>query len=78
MLTIVDQLEETLRSLDPQSAKHLEDLVRDALALAVQARKQNGVARGWPPGYFERLAGSFAGEELERLSQGELPTRDVW
>lgn len=32
----------------------------------------------WPDSYFEQTAGALAGEEFERSSQGELPSRDDW
>ena len=36
------------------------------------------VAKDWPNDYFQRTAGSLAGEKFERPSQGELPERDSW
>jgi hypothetical protein len=32
--------------------------------------------RGWPPGFFERTAGAWAGEPLVRGDQGEYEERD--
>jgi predicted DNA-binding antitoxin AbrB/MazE fold protein len=32
----------------------------------------------WPANYFEQTAGSFAGEVLERPTQGDLPRREEW
>jgi hypothetical protein len=32
--------------------------------------------RGWPPGYFERTAGSLAEDPIERPPQGEYEERD--
>ncbi len=34
------------------------------------------VAPGWPPGFFERTAGSLAGDPIERPPQGEYEERD--
>jgi hypothetical protein len=63
------ELEQALSQLDDESAILLERLVRDALALV----RQNGAvpsgglvdAKGWPEGYFERTAGSFANEPFD-------------
>jgi hypothetical protein len=78
MLTIAKELDAALRRLDPNRAKRLEDLVRDAVALAEQTAPVNGPVTAWPAGYFEETAGAFAGEELQRPPQGELPQRDDW
>lgn len=32
--------------------------------------------RRWPPGYFERTAGSLADSPIERPDQGEYETRE--
>ncbi len=67
MSSVTSELEETLQKLDARAASLLERLVRDAMALV----RQGGVAsrptdsRGWPPGYFERTAGSFANEPFD-------------
>ncbi|HET6250658.1 MAG TPA: hypothetical protein VFE47_23420 [Tepidisphaeraceae bacterium] len=67
MSNVTLELEETLQQLDAPAASLLERLVRDALALV----RQGGVAsrpadsKGWPPGYFEQTAGSFADEPFD-------------
>lgn len=33
--------------------------------------------RGWPPGYFERTAGSLADDPIERPSQGNYEAREL-
>ena len=33
-------------------------------------------ARGWPPGFFERTAGSLADDPIERPPQGDYEVRD--
>jgi len=47
----------------------LERLVRDAVALARQSSGASSTsavdAKGWPMGYFERTAGSFANERFD-------------
>lgn len=67
MSSICYDLEKTLARLDPGAAAALERLVRDSLALVEAQEKpsQDVDARGWPKGYFEHTAGSFAGEPLD-------------
>lgn len=45
----------------------------DVEVLVVVQRKEK---RGWPPGYFERTAGSLVDDPIERPSQGEYEERD--
>jgi len=72
------ELEQALHQLDARSATLLEQLVRNALALVGQnGRRANGVdAKGWPVGYFERTAGSFAGEPLDLPDDAHQP--QIW
>jgi len=65
--SVTSELEETLQKLDAREASLLERLVRDALALVGQGNVSSNSAdsRGWPPGYFEQTAGSFANETLD-------------
>ena len=67
MTDVTLELERTLNQLDSQSATLLERLVRDALALVRQKNPSSGAvdANGWPVGYFERTAGSFADEPFD-------------
>ncbi len=69
MSVIALELEETLARLDSHSAAALERLVRDALDLASHQKARTATqatdANGWPVGYFEETAGSFADEPLE-------------
>jgi hypothetical protein len=67
MSNVTSELENTLHQLDARSASLLERLVRDALALVRQSGGPPGSAdsKGWPLGYFEQTAGSFANEPLE-------------
>lgn len=46
----------------------------DVEVLVVVQRKEK---RGWPPGYFERTAGSLADDPIERPAQGEYEERDT-
>jgi hypothetical protein len=81
MSTIAADLDEALSHLDPNTANLLERTVRDALALA-EHRANDGPAgtdnRGYPAGYFESTAGSFADEPLERPANLPLPAREQW
>ena len=68
------ELDRRLGQLDPATAQHVEQLVRDTLALAGEGAKTPSPVQ-WPQGYFERSAGALAGEELERPEQGPLASR---
>ena len=76
MTKIAQELNAVLGRLDPERAKRLESLVRDALALASEAAPNGQSA--WPAGYFDETAGAFAGEKFERPPQGETPKRGEW
>jgi len=78
MSIIAQELEATLSRLDPDRAKSLEQLVRDALVLAAQGAPPKKMESSWPSGYFEATAGAFAGEIFERPPQESFPNRDVW
>lgn len=79
MSTVALELDQTLRELDGDTANLLERAVRDALALA-QRRQQTAPldALGYPLGYFEATAGSFADEPLDPPSDLPLTTREPW
>jgi hypothetical protein len=67
MSTLTMELAQILSELDDAAAQALERLVRDAMELARSAQT-NGAGAGvgkWPSGYFERTAGSFAGEPFD-------------
>ena len=50
--------------------KHLAaELEREALAQTLDVP-------GWPPGFFERTAGSLADDPIERPPQGDYEMRD--
>jgi hypothetical protein len=77
MTDLTLELERTLNQLDSRSATLLERLVRDALALVRQENPSTGAvdAKGWPVGYFERMAGSFANEPFD-LPDDPPPTEN--
>jgi hypothetical protein len=77
MNRLAQELDEKLRTLDPDRAQRLEAVVRKAIDQADQEDDGAGPSR-WPDGYFEQTAGALAGEEFERPPQGELPTREDW
>lgn len=67
MNTLTAQLAQILSELDDRSARALERLVRDAMELARRAQVNDAavIKQGWPAGYFEQTAGSFAAEEFD-------------
>jgi hypothetical protein len=73
-------LDRVLNQFDSGTAALLERTVRDALALAERRMKQGAATDvpGYPAGYFEATAGSFAGEPLERPQELPLETREAW
>lgn len=77
MTDVTLELERTLNKLDARSARLLERLVRDALALVQQESPSSGAAdaTGWPEGYFEHTAGSFASEPFD-LPDDPPPTEN--
>ena len=77
MSSIAHELDETLRKLDPETARRVEHLVREALALAGRAPVAKD-ALGYPSGYFEATAGSFAGEPLDRPAPLPPEKRTAW
>lgn len=81
MSTVALELDQTLRQLDTDTAALLERAVRDALALAARrtVRHADTVDRlGYPAGYFETTAGSFANEPLEPPPDLPMTTREPW
>ncbi len=65
MTQIALELDERLRQLDTRTAEHVESLVREVLALT-GPKEELKDELGYPLGYFESTAGSFAHEPLER------------
>lgn len=81
MSTVALELDQTLRQLDSDTAALLERAVRDALALAERrsTRQTEALDRlGYPVGYFEATAGSFADEQLEPPADLPPVTRERW
>jgi hypothetical protein len=73
-------LDRVLGQLDSETAALLERAVRDALALAERRAAAIGStdALGYPLGYFEATAGSFANEPLEASQELPMQTREAW
>jgi hypothetical protein len=73
-------LDRVLRQVDRETAIVLEQTVRDALALAQQraAASASTDALGYPAGYFEATAGSFANELLEAPDEMPMQPRESW
>jgi hypothetical protein len=74
------ELDRVLDRLDGETAVLLERTVRDALALAERrvAIVEAPDPLGYPPGYFEATAGSFADEPLEAPEELPLEVRETW
>lgn len=64
-------IEEILKLPDPL----LGELQR-YVALLVEGR--SSASKGWPAGYFQKTAGSFAGQPLERPEQLDFEKRQEW
>jgi hypothetical protein len=69
-MSTLAEIEQAIQALPPHDV--------DALAAWLEKRRAESGANGWPPGYFERTAGSFAGEPLERPPQGTAEQRESW
>ena len=77
MTALAQQLDELLRTVDEETGRRVQQIVRDALALAEIAQEGRGAAH-WPAGYFQQTAGSLVGERFERPVQGQVETREAW
>ena len=73
---IAEELDEKLRQLDPERAKSLESMVRNAMDKIENEPRRS--PEGWPEGYFENTAGALAAERFERAPQGDMQHRDEW
>jgi hypothetical protein len=78
MSAIAQELDRTLRSLDPQAALSLTSAVNEVLAKFRPLKSRDPGDNGWPAGYFEATAGAFAEEPFERPEQREPQTREDW
>ena len=79
MLPIAREIDEKLSTLSPETAKLVEQLIRDALLLAAEPNAAGKHENGkWPHGYFERTAGALAGESFDRPQQGSSQEREQW
>lgn len=77
MTQIALELDNRLRRLDPGTAEHVASLVREVLALTGPLELPKD-AMGYPLGYFESTAGSFANEPLERPAPLPPEEREDW
>jgi hypothetical protein len=79
MSPIAQELDSKLHSMAPETARMVEQLVRDALSLAAEKARGNGHGKDlWPPHYFFDTAGAMAGEQFERPAQGKTESRENW
>ncbi len=61
--------------------KQPDELLREVqhfMAFLVEQRSRESAANGWPERYFDRTAGAFAGEPLERPPQLPFEQREEW
>jgi len=74
------ELDRVLGRVGPGTAVILEGVVRNAIAVAEQRAAGAAVADnlGYPAGYFESTAGSFAGEPLEAPAELMMQPREPW
>ncbi|HEV7405756.1 MAG TPA: hypothetical protein VGO11_22625 [Chthoniobacteraceae bacterium] len=77
MTQIALELDERLRRLDARTAERVESVVREVLALT-GSKEEPKDELGYPLGYFESTAGSFAKEPLERPVALPFENREVW
>lgn len=75
MTAIAVELDQKLRSCDPETAAEVERLVRDALLLA--ERKRNHAAP-LAPEFWQKLRADWGDEPFERPPQGEVEKREAW
>jgi hypothetical protein len=79
MSPIAQELDSKLHAMDPETARLVEHLVRDALLRAAEKTGGNGQGKDlWPPHYFTNTAGALAGEQFERPPQGQAESRESW
>jgi hypothetical protein len=65
-MTTIEQLKQEVELLS-------EPLAQEVLDFLLFVRERHGI--GWPPGLFQRTAGAWKGEPLERRPQGEPEQR---
>lgn len=80
MSSLACDLDKVISRVDSDTAVLLERAVRDALALAERRAGHTGAtdALGYPVGYFEATAGSFAQEPLEAPAELPMQSRESW
>ena len=80
MSTLALELDCMLKRLDSETARDLERAVREALDLAERQSQTSAAidALGYPKGYFESTAGSFATEPLDAPEELPQQQRGSW
>ncbi|MGH8549603.1 MAG: hypothetical protein ACRERU_13585 [Methylococcales bacterium] len=63
----------TIEQLKREAEQLSEPLAREVLDFLIFVRARHG--SGWPPGLYERTAGLWMGEPLERAPQGDQDPR---
>jgi len=80
MSSLALELDRMLGRVDPETATALATAVREAMAQAVQRATSAPPtdSLGYPVGYFESTAGSFASEPLDVTAELPMQTRESW
>ena len=71
----------TREALIQEINKQPEALLREVqqfMAFLVEQHRREHAANHWPERYFDRTAGAFAGESLERPPQLPFEQREEW
>lgn len=76
MTAVAEALDNALKSVDGITAERLEVPVWKLIE-TVTSTSSPSRGKGWPPGYFERNAGSFRDEPLERPAQLPFEKRET-
>jgi len=76
MTPIAIELDQKIKSFDPETAASVERLVRDALHLAES--KHASVPKESHREFIQRMTGAFGEEPFERPPQGEFEKREDW
>jgi len=76
MHAVANELNEVLEKADSQTAKLLEQTVRDTLALAGGRISGERDSMGYPKDYFSSTSGCFSDEPLERPGSLSMDERE--
>jgi hypothetical protein len=80
MTAIAAELDRKLKSLDPETAASVEQIVRDVLQMAEKksASPRSPEAIAAHQAHIAKFAGIWAGDDFARPPQGEFEKREDW